>query len=169
MASRLVGYSIDVLETDEAMEKNVKYVSLDDIRRDMAMSRVAETETVPEEVEDDELPEIEEETVVSAPSSLDVEVPEDVVEEKEIEEVPEVHVEKAKKVEEPVEHVEIKSQSPKISLAALEAQIEEEKKANKGNANRSFHKKKKENEDEEEFEKVEDKKAVNSLPIYTEE
>ena len=120
-------------------------------------------------VEDDELPEIEEETVVSAPSSLDVEVPEDVVEEKEIEEVPEVHVEKAKKVEEPVEHVEIKSQSPKISLAALEAQIEEEKKANKGNANRSFHKKKKENEDEEEFEKVEDKKAVNSLPIYTEE
>ena len=74
------------LETDEAMEKNVKYVSLDDIRRDMAMSRVAETETVPEEVEDDELPEIEEETVVSAPSSLDVEVPEDVVEEKEIEE-----------------------------------------------------------------------------------
>lgn len=82
MASRLVGYSIDVLETDEAMEKNVKYVSLDDIRRDMAMSRVAETETVPEEVEDDELPEIEEETVVSAPSSLDVEVPEDVVEEK---------------------------------------------------------------------------------------
>jgi len=169
LASRLVGYSIDVLETDEAMEKNVKYVSLDDIRRDMAMSRVAETETVPEEVEDDELPEIEEETVVSAPSSLDVEVPEDVVEEKEIEEVPEVHVEKAKKVEEPVEHVEIKSQSPKISLAALEAQIEEEKKANKGNANRSFHKKKKENEDEEEFEKVEDKKAVNSLPIYTEE
>ena len=144
LASRLVGYSIDVLETDEAMEKNVKYVSLDDIRRDMAMSRVAETETVPEEVED-------------------------VVEEKEIEEVPEVHVEKAKKVEEPVEHVEIKSQSPKISLAALEAQIEEEKKANKGNANRSFHKKKKENEDEEEFEKVEDKKAVNSLPIYTEE
>lgn len=169
LASRLVGYSIDVLETDEAMEKNVKYVSLDDIRRDMAMSRVAETETVPEEVEDDELPEIEEETVVSAPSSLDVEVPEDVVEEKEIEEVPEVHVEKAKKVEEPVEHVEIKSQSPKISLAALEAQIEEEKKANKGNANRLFHKKKKENEDEEEFEKVEDKKAVNSLPIYTEE
>lgn len=62
------------------------------------MFRVAETETVPEEVEDDELPEIEEETVVSAPSSLDVEVPEDVVEEKEIEEVPEVHVERLKRL-----------------------------------------------------------------------
>ena len=179
LASRLVGLSIDVKELDEAMANKISYRTIEDIKREDALTRlstaeeVTDDEIVIEPTEDnksviDFVPVDSEETNNEA--TVDLEPVEDV--EKETESVKEtvtaeteITTTKEPEVVEP--KIAIKSKA-KISLAELEAQIENEKKKGKDSPRKKFNKK----NDKDEEEQVVTKKvepAVPTMPIYTEE
>lgn len=159
LASRLVDYSIDIKELDEAMALNLKYQSLDEIRRELALSKLDATEIEAER------------TSLEYPTAY-----EDIDEEFE-----DGEKEAVQSVEEPtenridmVEHVEIKPQAPKVSLAELEAQIENEKK-NKTAPQPAYspykapRRKVEEEKVEEEVKPNPISPAVPIMPIYTED
>lgn len=154
LVSRLVGLSIDVKELDEAMSSKISYRTIEDIKREEALKRLSSAEAS----DDDIVIEPVEETV--APET----------ETKENESVKETVAAETEPVkEQPVEpKIAIKSKA-KISLAELEAQIENEKKKGKEAPRKKFNKK---NDKSEEGQVVSTKKiepAVPTMPIYTEE
>lgn len=191
LASRLTGYSIDIKEQDDAMKNHISYTRIDDIKRKEALSRLDSDEAFVEEedldiennsielenavvnaeldnsVQDDFAPEAQDENVESeeeiefAPEVEEKE--EEVVEEKEAA-TEDTSSEEAETEEEEVEHVEITSKA-KISLSALEAQIERDKKKSGTAANRRNFRKKK----TEEKKKVVKVDIDNAMPIYTKE
>ncbi len=180
LASRLVGYSINIKELDDAMGEHISYLNIDDIKRKEALSLLdaAEENYVDDTDEDEEISPIVEDSVTEEVEEVNKPVEEVVVPQEEVKEevkeeakVEEVKVEEPKSINE-VEHVEIKSKA-KVSLADLEKQIEEEKK--RQNSQPSFPSyKKKFNKDEktEKDDKKKEKKVVqnpNAMPIYTQE
>jgi len=180
LASRLVGYSINIKELDDAMGEHISYLNIDDIKRKEALSLLdaAEENYVDDTDEDEEISPIVEDSVTEEVEEVNQPVEEVVVPQEEVKEevkeeakVEEVKVEEPKSINE-VEHVEIKSKA-KVSLADLEKQIEEEKK--RQNSQPSFPSyKKKFNKDEktEKDDKKKEKKVVqnsNAMPIYTQE
>lgn len=180
LASRLVGYSINIKELDDAMGEHISYLNIDDIKRKEALSLLdaAEENYVDDTDEDEEISPIVEDSVTEEVEEVKQPVEEVVVPQEEVKEevkeeakVEEVKVEEPKSINE-VEHVEIKSKA-KVSLADLEKQIEEEKK--RQNSQPSFPSyKKKFNKDEktEKDDKKKEKKVVqnpNAMPIYTQE
>lgn len=177
LASRLVGLSIDVKELDEAMASKISYRTIEDIKREEALTRLSSAEAADEAIVLE--PNEEQKTVVDfipvetpvteAPAQVDEKV-EPEAEVKETESVKETVAAETAKVKEPeVEEpkIAIKSKA-KISLAELEAQIENEKKKGKEAPRKKFNKK----NDKSEEEQVVTKKiepAVPTMPIYTEE
>ena len=163
LASRLVGYSIDIKEQDAAMAEHISYKSIEDIKRKLALERLdaeEERRLLEEDVED-------EAEVVDEAIADETNYVEEVKEETPVvEEVKEVK-EEPKKVEEVVEHVEI-TQKAKVSLAEIEKQIEEEK-AKKSAPQPSYKKKKVEKVEEKEEVKEKVKPAPSAMPIYTQE
>ena len=172
LASRLVGYSIDIKEQDVAMRDQIHYINIDDIKRKAALALLDEAEEeqgliLDESVNETESYEEPVTEVVEEETKVEVETP--VVEETKVEEAP---VEEETKVEEEVEEepeqlVEIQSKA-KVSLAELERQIEEDKKKQAPVSHKKHYKKDKVEEDED---KVEARPVapVNAMPIYTEE
>ncbi len=175
LASKLTGYSIDVKELDVAMGDHIQYVDINDMKRKEALERLEQESLSIEDEEDEEDAKAAEEYVrnnssdelnnqVNNLEKEEVETPTEVeqapVEEVKPTEVEEVKVEPVKEVE----HVEITTKA-KVSISELEAQIEEEKKANKQQQSAPKFKKDSKKED-----KKEDKKVIsNAMPIYTEE
>ena len=177
LASRLVGYSIDIKEQDAAMNEHIPYINIDDIKRKAALELLDQAEENDENNEPVE--EVYEETYETPLEPAH----EEVVEETKIEEpvkeevVEETKVEEPVKEEEPVEeevpfeeeHVEIQGKA-KVSLAELERQIEEDKKK-QAPVSHKKHWKKDNKSEEKEDDTVEARPVapVNALPIYTEE
>lgn len=158
LASQLVGKTIDIKELDEAMRENIKYTSIEDIKRELALDELAvraktiELEEYNPEVEE----EIEEKFAKLSgyeEAKEEVAVNEDVTNK-----------------EENNEFVEIKDNKHNVSLFELEQQIENEKKQNKGTQGVKSKVPAKKLEEEKEEEEV---KVVTptpkSMPIYTEE
>jgi len=163
LASRLTGYSIDIKELDAALAEHISYTSIDELRRNEALDRLAkEAENIPTLEEDEEDNEFAEKYVLNNSPELQVKPQES----PKVEETnqPEIKEEKPIKDEE-VEHVEITSKA-KVSLSELEAQIAEEKKKKPTEA-----KKYKKDDKKKEEKSTEKKKPVisNAMPIYTEE
>lgn len=172
LASKLTGYSIDVKELDVAMGDHIQYVDINEIKRKEALERLEQESLAIEDEEEDEEDTKAAEEYVRNNSSDELkqqvnQVENNVVEtnkpvEEEVEEPKEEKVEE-KEVEKEVEHIEITTKA-KVSISELEAQIEEEKKANKQQSTPKFKK------DSKKEEKKEEKKVIsNAMPIYTEE
>lgn len=171
LASRLVGYSIDVRELDEAMGQKISYRTIDDIRREEALAHLSEAETADQDIVIDSFGEEPEE------EDYGVTVPAPEPERPAVEEeTPAPSVAAPSKSAEPVveERIVIKAK-PKVTLAELEAQIEEEKKR-KGketpSPKRKYQKPRPQPKPEEEEEPVQKtfvEPAVPTMPIYTEE
>ncbi|HBD06148.1 MAG TPA: transcription termination factor NusA [Firmicutes bacterium] len=164
LASQLIGKTIDIKELDEAMGENIKYTSIDDVKREQALNILDEKEQSENTHEDDYSPEVEEEVEEKFGS-----LPEE-------DEEPEVKVETPEKkptVDEQ-EHIEIKSTKPRVSLVELEQQIEQEKKQGKPQPQAKSKPSKKDSENssnQEEALKAPTpiSKPKPSMPIYTEE
>lgn len=186
LASKITGYSIDVKELDAALSEHISFKSIDDIKKQEAIKRLAEESESIEDVDTNKLNEEgEEEDEIAAEQyvknftpelqtkpeedNLKEEVKEDIKEDEVNKEVvPETNKEPVQKEveEEKPEYVEITSKA-KISLSELEAQMEEEKK--KKNVEPSYKRYKK---DDKKKEEVKDNKAPsisNAMPIYTQE
>lgn len=161
LASRLVGLSIDVKELDEAMSSKISYRTIEDIKREEALKRLSSAEASDDDIVIE--PVEEHKPVVDF---IPVETPVDETS-TQVEETVAAETEPVK--EQPVEpKIAIKSKA-KISLAELEAQIENEKKKGKEAPRKKFNKK---NDKSEEGQVVSTKKiepAVPTMPIYTEE
>lgn len=160
LASRLVGLSIDVKELDEAMSSKISYRTIEDIKREEALKRLSSAEASDDDIV---IEPVEEHKPVIVPDAPETET-------KENESVKETVAAETEPVkEQPVEpKIAIKSKA-KISLAELEAQIENEKKKGKEAPRKKFNKK---NDKSEEGQVVSTKKiepAVPTMPIYTEE
>lgn len=162
LASRLVGLSIDVKELDEAMSSKISYRTIEDIKREEALKRLSSAEASDDDIVIE--PVEEHKPVVDF---IPVETPVDETTSTQVEETVAAETEPVK--EQPVEpKIAIKSKA-KISLAELEAQIENEKKKGKEAPRKKFNKK---NDKSEEGQVVSTKKiepAVPTMPIYTEE
>jgi len=185
LASRLTGYSIDIKEQDEAMKNHISYTRIDDIKRKEALSRLDSDEAFADEEdldiesnsialenavvnadiakskesekeEEEFTPEIEPE-IETPEDEFQPEPQEEKTEEKPVEE-------KKEEKEEEEEHVEITSKA-KISISALEAEIERDKKKSGTATNRRNYKKNK----KEDKKKVVEIDVDNAMPIYTEE
>ncbi|MDD4532319.1 MAG: transcription termination factor NusA [Bacilli bacterium] len=189
LASRLTGYSIDIKEQDDAMKNHISYTRIDDIKRKEALSRLDSDEILDEDdldidsnsaalesavVEADKVSDIEAENDIPSydsddeeteftPSAAETTETKEATTDKEDDANVQKPVE-AKENDQDEEHVEITSKA-KISISALEAQIErDKKKASTANDHHSSHKN-----------KTDDKKKVvkidvdNAMPIYTEE
>lgn len=161
LASRLVGLSIDVKELDEAMSSKISYRTIEDIKREEALKRLSSAEASDDDIVIE--PVEEHKPVVDF---IPVETPVDETS-TQVKETVAAETEPVK--EQPVEpKIAIKSKA-KISLAELEAQIENEKKKGKEAPRKKFNKK---NDKSEEGQVVSTKKiepAVPTMPIYTEE
>lgn len=172
LASHLVGLSIDVKELDAAMGERISYRTIEDIKREESMANLTRAEEVftnydseDEEIEDFDL-EIETPEVIASNETVATE-----------EVAPAVVVEEVKPAVVPQEEKIIITAKPKVSLAELEKQIEEEKK--KKGKETPFTKKKfsrpskpapSYNEPEEEILTTKPiEPAVSTMPIYTEE
>jgi len=164
LASQLIGKTIDIKELDEAMRENIKYTSIDDVKREQALNILDEREQSENSHMDDYSPEVEEE-VEEKFGSLTEE-----------DEEPEVKVETPEKKPtlDEQEHIEIKSTKPRVSLAELEQQIEQEKKQGKAQPQAKSKSSKKDSDSsssQEEAPKAQTP-VINpkpSMPIYTEE
>lgn len=177
LASRLVGLSIDVKELDEAMSSKISYRTIEDIKREEALKRLSSAEASDDDIVIEPVEEhkpvvdfIPVETPVDETSTQVEETVAPETETKENESVKETVAAETEPVkEQPVEpKIAIKSKA-KISLAELEAQIENEKKKGKEAPRKKFNKK---NDKSEEGQVVSTKKiepAVPTMPIYTEE
>lgn len=169
LASHLVGLSIDVKELDAAMGERISYRTIEDIKREESMANLTRAEEVFTEYNDDEVEDFD----------LSVDTPE-VVTSKEETVVPEETVAAVAAEEKPVaapqEEKIIITAKPKVSLAELEKQIEEEKRR-KGketpNTKKKFTRPSKPApsyaEPEEEIVSKPIEPAVSTMPIYTEE
>lgn len=167
LASRLVGYSIDIKELDEAMNQKLVYQSLDDIRHALALSKLDEAELALEKPEIVDEYDEEEDIVISQPMAAEAEttvVPAALPDAAPVAEAPAP----VRKTVEAVEHIEIKAK-PKVSLADLEAQIESEKKKRGTAPARKKRKYGQEEEVEEEAPKKAPTPSVPTMPIYSEE
>ena len=178
LASKLAGTKIDVKEEAYALENNISFLTIDEMkkeeeamifeeRRRVLLEQIAREEElrkqraaeellnpkpVVEEVEDDyeeDYEEYEEEVVVSESPVEEVKVVEEKVEEVK---------------EEPVVEFKPVILQPKVSLADLEKQLEEEKKKKSSQGNTS--KKKVEKQEEKE---VKVTKETTRMEIYTQE
>ena len=177
LASRLVGLSIDVKELDEAMSSKISYRTIEDIKREEALKRLSSAEASDDDIVIEPVEEhkpvvdfIPVETPVDETSTQVEETVAPETETKENESVKETVAAETEPVkEQPVEpKIAIKSKA-KISLAELEAQIENEKKKGKEAPRKKFNKK---NDKSEEGQVVSTKKiepAVPTMPVYTEE
>lgn len=169
LASHLVGLSIDVKELDAAMGERISYRTIEDIKREESMANLTRAEEVFTEYNDDEVEDFD----------LSVDTPE-VVTSKEETVVPEETVAAVAVEEKPVavpqEEKIIITAKPKVSLAELEKQIEEEKRR-KGketpNTKKKFTRPSKPApsyaEPEEEIVSKPIEPVVSTMPIYTEE
>ena len=185
LASRLTGYSIDIKEQDEAMKSHISYTRIDDIKRKEALARLDKAENdenIDEEFNENALEEAvvnseidfepEAETVVTDDISLepeeeDIELTPDTAEQAEKDAAAKaaaIKAEELKKAEE--EHVEITSKA-KVSLSALEAQIERDKKKKNIESSNPYPRKRKNFDDKKK--KVINLDIENAMPIYTKE
>lgn len=168
---------LNVKELDEAMSSKISYRTIEDIKREEALKRLSSAEASDDDIVIEPVEEhkpvvdfIPVETPVDETSTQVEETVAPETETKENESVKETVAAETEPVkEQPVEpKIAIKSKA-KISLAELEAQIENEKKKGKEAPRKKFNKK---NDKSEEGQVVSTKKiepAVPTMPIYTEE
>ena len=173
LASQITKCKLTVLQSDDAMQKGIKYTMVNVINDtvnsmypDLAKPVEVKSEPVVDEADIDEEEVLNEEVKPSVENKEDVKVeavnePAPAVEAK----VEETVVEEVKetKVEEPIEHVEIMNK-PKISLDALEAAMSQKK----GPSETRSYRRKKKDDDVKEVEVSEASKAT-AMPIYTKE
>jgi len=187
LASRITHCTISVLQADDAIASNLKYLMISDVEKlvkGMNPDAVLEEEVVLDE--EDDVEEIHDEEVVPTTPEVAPVVQETPVEKEEVkvEETPVVEepvidpvkaakeetiakaVEASKPVveEKPVEHVEIKNK-PRISLEELEQAIS----SKKGPSETKSYKKKWKKNDEEKSVAPSKASKVEAMPIYTEE
>ncbi len=178
LASQLVGKNIDIKELDEAMKENIKYTSIEDVKREIILDRLDNKEKdiiFAEEYN----PEIEEEVEEHFKDLNDVSSNEEQIEEHNSEVVGNVsnehNVDKndlssLNNDNNDEVHIQIRSSGPRVSLRELEAQIDNEKKQNKGNSNQQTTAKAKPSSKKKEKPEAESVvKAPQIMPIYTEE
>ena len=176
LASKLAGCKIDVKEEAYALENNISFSTMDEMkkeeeqmifeeRRRLLLEQIAREEELRKQRAEEELlnpqPVVEEE-YDEEDDLFDGDFEEVVDEEEVVNEVKEEKVEE--KVEEPVVEFKPVILQPKVSLADLEKQIEEEKKKKSNQGNTS---KKKVEVKEEKVEKV--TKETTRMDIYTQE
>lgn len=174
LAVKLTGWKIDIKELDVALSEGIEYMSLEQmnaIEQQMLSERrraelLKQNEEEANEVQNENVDIVEEETVVEE-KPLEEEVKEETVEEVKPVEKEEIPFEEQK--------VEVNLSQPKVSLADLESQIEQDKK--KKQTQQTIKKKYfKKDEDEgsdkpqvKEDKVEENKPVINAMPIYSDE
>lgn len=174
LAHKLTGWKIDIKEQDTAISEGITYLTIDQMLRKEEEIKLEKRRNELLKANEIEKADVKEEVIVDEEVET---LPEDTYEEEKVEETP-VKVEE--KVEEaPVEipfeeqKVEVNLSQPRVSLADLEKQIEQDKKKNQVQPKKKFVKKNEEIIDKpqvkEDEEKEEVKPTFNAMPIYSDE
>ncbi len=177
LAVKLTGWKIDIKEQDVALSEGISYLTMDQMLR--------KEEEIDLEKRRQEILKANEEEKLRLQAQASEEVPLDEVKEEPVEETEKVELEEELKEEKPVEEVketkeeipfeeqkvEVNLSQPRVSLADLENQIEQEKNKNKVQPKKKFVKKEEEEEKPQvkEEEKEEAKPSFNAMPIYSDE
>lgn len=169
LAVKLTGWKIDIKEQDTAISEGIVYLTLDQLARQAEEARLEKLRAKLLKANEEETIEVEEETpVVEEVVAVEEETIEvtPVVEETKVEVAP---VKETVKFEE--QKVEVNLSQPRVSLADLEKEIEEDKKKNKQTQPKKKAVKKEEVEEKPQVkeEKVEPKPIINAMPIYSDE
>ena len=175
LAVKLTGWKIDIKEMDTALGEGISFKTLEQLREEdriltaqklrEELLRVNEEEhgelydepeTTTDETSESEVTEIEIPTVEETPAVEETKEEEPVVEEEVEEEIP---FEDQK--------VEVNLTQPRVSLAELEKEIEEDKKKKQVQPKKKFVKKEEEPKEEPKVE--EEKESYTAMPIYSQE
>ena len=173
LAVKLTGWKIDIKEQDTAISEGITFLTMDQMARkeqDLKLEALRAKLLKPNEEEQVEVPEATEETPAIEETVQEVEEVVTPV----VQEVEEEKEEVVAPVKEEVafidQKVEVNLSQPRVSLADLEQQIEQDKKKKQVQPKKKFVKKEEEEEKPQvKEEKVEQKPTFNAMPIYSDE
>lgn len=176
LAVKLTGWKIDIKEQDVAISEGISYLTMDQMLRKEEEIILEKRRQAILKANEEEKAKAQEEAVVEEIPS-DEEFEEEYFEEDSKVEEPKEEVKEVEEVKEPKEEipfeeqkVEVNLSQPRVSLADLENQIEQEKNKNKVQPKKKFVKKEEEEEKPQvKEEKEEAKPSFNAMPIYSDE